>query len=149
MQGGGGGIAEHHAEKKKDRSVSQAGKDHDGEIGLQFSCAGAVEDVVLPGRTEGDIDEREVGEDGAAKQDHGADGPGGEFGQEQNLAAHRREQIEMEAALDHLAANEARENSQASEEDCQAEIVELDDPGQHLGIFGHLRTAGGGRTACE
>ncbi len=50
----------------------------------------------------------------------------------------------MEAALDHLAADEARENPQAAEEDRQAEIVELDDPCQHLGIFadGELRVAG-------
>ena len=50
----------------------------------------------------------------------------------------------MQAALDHFAANQSRKNSETSEENSQAEIVELDDAGEHLGIFGDfvLRVAG-------
>ena len=50
----------------------------------------------------------------------------------------------MQAALDHFAANEARKDSETAEEDSQAEIVELHDRGQDLGIFADLvrRVAG-------
>ena len=53
----------------------------------------------------------------------------------------------MESAFDHFAAEQPRKDGHASEEDAQAEIVELDDSGKDLCIF--LELGGAARTCVE
>jgi len=43
----------------------------------------------------------------------------------------------MQAALDHLSANETGKDSQASKEYSQADVIDLDNPRQHIRIFTH------------
>ena len=63
--------------------------------------------------------------------------PAANLRQQQHFAPHRRQQIEVQAALDHLPANQPRKNAQAAEEDAQANVIELDDARQDIGVVAH------------
>ena len=93
-----------------------------------------MQDVVLAGGAEADVDQSEVGEDGDAEEKKRREASGGVLGEQQHFAPDRREQIEMQAALDHFPANEAGEDAKAAEEDAEADVVELDDAGQHVRV---------------
>jgi len=43
----------------------------------------------------------------------------------------------VDAALDHLSANEPRKNAEASEKDAEPYVVELHDSGQNIGVFAY------------
>jgi len=45
----------------------------------------------------------------------------------------------VQAALDHFAANEAREDAQAAEENAKADVVKLNDAGQDVGVVAQLK----------
>jgi len=45
----------------------------------------------------------------------------------QYLPPHRREQIKVQALVDHLAAEQVGENADTAEEDGQAKVIELED----------------------
>ena len=65
----GCGIAEDHAQEKKDGSIAEAPERHNQEIGTELSASRAMEDVVLAGCAEADVDQNEVDEDGDAETD--------------------------------------------------------------------------------
>ena len=70
---------------------------------------------------------------------------GDEFAQQQDLAAHRSKQVIVQAALDHLAADERHEYAERPEKDSEPQVIELEDAGQDFGVLCHrfvTRSAG-------
>src|ERR1700751_450420 len=72
-------------------------------------------------------------EDGASRQQ-----PGKKLSCHDDFAANRRKEIEVQAAIEDFAAEEVHENSEASEEDSQAQEKELEDAGEHDGVLAQV-----------
>ena len=46
----------------------------------------------------------------------------------------------MQAALNHLSANQSRKNSKTPEKYAEAHVIELNDSGKYRGVFVHRGT---------
>ncbi len=53
----------------------------------------------------------------------------------QQFAAQRRQVVVVQRLFQHLAAEEIREDAHAAEEDSQAQIVEVEQPGEDQGVL--------------
>src|SRR5258708_5712982 len=127
-------MFEHHAQQKKDCSVSEAGKHNDQDVRLKLFDPRAIEEIVPPRSTKWQIDQCEVSQGGRNEEKQGGGRSRSKLGQQKHFAPDRRQEVKMQAAFDHLATDEPREDTQAAKEDSQPDVVELDDARKHLGI---------------
>src|ERR1700676_2140495 len=82
-------------------------------------------------RERGQLQERAGAEDR-----NGSDQASQVFADCQDLAANGREQVEMQALIQHLAAKQVGEHAHTAEEDRQAQVEKLEDAGEDQGILG-------------
>ena len=81
-------------------------------------------------RVEVGVHQDERREDAGAEHEHGGQHARQELADDQHLAPHGGEEPVVQGALGELAADEPHEDPQAAEEDAEAHVVELDDPGE-------------------
>ncbi|MDQ1348857.1 MAG: hypothetical protein QG573_2233 [Acidobacteriota bacterium] len=119
-------VLHQHAQRQKDRAVAGDGQHGDAEIGERLPGAGAAEQVGPPAfahrrkEAERELQHHRKPEKRAARDDTGE-----VLADHEDVAPQRREKVEVEAALEHLAANEVGEDSEAAEEDDEAQEEEL------------------------
>src|SRR5579872_5912677 len=59
---------------------------------------------------------------------------GKKFAYHQHFTAHRSQKVVMQAALDHVAAEQPGKNADAAEENAEAYVIDLEDAGQDQGV---------------
>src|SRR6185437_7411095 len=83
------------------------------------------------------VDQKEGQEEAGGEQARSRQQSSKEFAQQQHFPSNRGEKVIVQAALDNLSAKKPGEDTEAPEEDRQAQVEELEDAGQHFGIGFH------------
>ena len=120
-------VLHQQAQRQKDRSVSGDCEHRDTQIGERLRSSWSVQQVRAPAhghlRQEA---ERELQEDREAEKRAPRDHAGDVFPDHQDIAAQRCQEVEVQAALENLPADEIGEESKTSEEDDQAQKKHLE-----------------------
>ena len=151
IQGAGGNdrVAEHHADQREQGAVTDAGEQGDAEVGEEMTAPRAGGQVLDRSRDAHRKVDQQVAEEGAGHEQHRHRGHRGDvLPHYHHLAAKRRQQQVVQAALEDLAAEQVEEDVQATGEQDGAEEDGLEDglvPGAIAEPFQHRLPADGYR----
>src|SRR5215472_14293566 len=93
-----------------------------------------IEDKRTAGRTKVSVHENEGQQNGSAKDRDRSEKARHELPNDKNLAAHRRQEVVMQALFHDFAAKQPGKQPHAGEED-RAMQIELEDVSKHPGVF--------------
>lgn len=98
------GVLEEQAESEEDGAVAKTCESRYQKIGAQLAEAGAVKDVRSALGTKARVDEAEASENGCLEECDGNNRAGKKFSNDQDFFSYRNQELVMESALDHFAA---------------------------------------------
>ena len=101
---GDDGIFEKQAESEEDGAVAKTCESRYQKIGAQLAEAGAVKDVRSALGTKARVDEAEASKNSCLEECDGNNRAGKKFSNDQDFFSYRNQELVMESALDHFAA---------------------------------------------
>src|SRR5262249_32829520 len=135
------GIFKHQAERQKKRSESQAGQHGNKKVRDQITQSRPVEHKIGAGLAKVAVEKGEAEQNRSAEDQGSRNQAGHELRSYQQLAAHRRQEVIMQAFFHDFAAKQPGEQAHAPEEDPHAQVEDLEDVGKDARIFAHIAPA--------
>src|ERR1700693_2376950 len=96
-----------------------------------------MQQILLEHRAPVRGDEDKAQRDAAGEIDYGGDQAGEVLTNSQHFAAHGRQKVIMQRALEHFGAKQVRKDAETSEKNAEAQKVDLEDAGEDHVVVAH------------
>ncbi|SPE30919.1 hypothetical protein SBA2_580017 [Acidobacteriia bacterium SbA2] len=137
--GGNEWVPEEQARRKKDAAVSDAGQKRDTEVCREVCESMLVEKVLLEGiRAEVAVHGNKLQQGAGTEDDRRREQAGEEFPNHQDFPPQRRQEIVMQALLQHLPPKKIAEDPHAAEEDGQPQKEELENGSEDMAVLAQV-----------